>query len=167
MQESASRTNGTTRPGRAHGFHRRSPNQIGRARHLDDSTMRRVVPIQTPHGVLLKRCARRRKAAPSAEHHARRLMKITRCSRSTNNMEMRPREAPKCASREHRQKRIASSAAIGSAWLAASSKQGNRRHCRPLLGRSQAQPNALERHTERWGFRPRRATVKATCLLVK
>jgi hypothetical protein len=30
--------------------------QIGPARHLDDSTMRSVVPIQTLHGVLLKRC---------------------------------------------------------------------------------------------------------------
>jgi hypothetical protein len=73
----------------------------------------------------------------------RRLMKITRCSRSTNNMEMRPREAPKCTSHEHRQKRIASNSAIGSPWLAASSRKSNQRHCRSLLGRSQAQPNAV------------------------
>jgi hypothetical protein len=67
--------------------------------------MRSVVPIQTPHGMLLKRCARCRKAAPSAARHARRFMKITRCSRSTNNVELRLREAPKCTSqaKKHRE----------------------------------------------------------------
>ena len=65
---------------RARGLHRVA-DRIGPARHLDDSTMRSVVPIQTPHGVLLKRCA------PPDENHS--------LFASSNNMEVRLREGAK------------------------------------------------------------------------
>jgi hypothetical protein len=41
---------------------------------------------------------------PHRARHARRFMKVIRCSRSTNNVEMRLREAPKCTSHEHGQR---------------------------------------------------------------
>ena len=139
--------------------------QIGRARHLDDSMMRSVVPIQTPHGVLLKGCARRRKAASSAARHARHLMKIIRCSRSTNNMEMRLREAPKCTSHEHRQRASPAaqqSGAHGSPPPAARVTGG-------IVGRFFGAPKAAMHSTvnaksKRRGFRPRRSTVTSDLL---
>ena len=81
QDKSASRTNVTTRPSGAPVASIGSPTASAPARHLDDSTMRSVVPIQTPHGVLLKRCA------PPDENHS--------LFASSNNMEMRLREGAK------------------------------------------------------------------------
>ncbi len=164
MQESASRTNGTTRPGRARGFHRRSP--IDRTRHLDDSTMRSVgAHPDTSWGAIEEvrtppksRTFRRTPCAPPDENY----------SLFTINQQYGDAPARGAKMRQPRASatRIASSSAIGSAWLA-SSKQGNRRHCRPLLERSQAPP-CIQRSTPKasgGALGPAAQPRQATCLL--
>jgi hypothetical protein len=104
------------------------------------------------HGVLLKRCA------PPDENYS--------LFASSNNMEMRPGEAPKCTSHEHRQRASRAAQQSGAHGSPPASKVTGGIVGRFLGARKRDHSRStVNAKSKRRGFRPRRITVKATCLL--